>query len=66
MKNKQCKIYILVYFYCGKMTELLKGNKALLMYKKVHLMKQSEYNKGKLTIISESGLKYNSAYASGK
>lgn len=57
------KQYILNYFYGGKHTEIERGNKAFLNWKKAQLKKEPQYKFGKLTIISEKGLKYNPKYA---
>ncbi len=56
------KTYILTHFYCGKATEVKRGNKNLLQWMKQRLLKEPEYRNGKLTIVSENGLKYNPKY----
>ncbi len=57
------KQYLLCYFYMGKMTEVKRGDNALLQWERSKLKKLPQYSRGKLTIISEAGLKYASQYA---
>lgn len=66
MKIGKEKVYVLNWFYCGKHTEVERGNKAFLQWKRTQLKKEPQYRMGKLTIISEAGLKYNEAYARPK
>ena len=60
--SKMTKQYILIYYLNGKQQEVSRGSCPLLKYKKVQLEKQPQYKNGKLTIISETGLKYNTNY----
>jgi len=56
------KTYILIYWYNGKSQEILRGPAGLMQFKKSQLKAEAQFQKGRLTIISESALKYNSAY----
>lgn len=59
---KQEKTYLLMYYLHGKGEQIAQGPASLMQFKKAQLSKEANFQKGRLTIISEFGAKYNYGY----